>query len=115
MRFHSSTGLGSTYCSVSTTRRSSDSSINQEGSAAAAFAARSSPLVDGLHVSDSVVGNVRPRYNAAPSQELLVIRQNHKTGERSLDVIKWGLIPQWCQDPKGARRPINAKEGWRLS
>src|SRR5919106_4176185 len=54
-------------------------------------------------------GNVRPRYNAAPSQELLVIRQNHKTGERSLDLIKWGLIPHWCQDPRGGRRPINAK------
>ena len=35
------------------------------------------------------MGNVQPRYNAAPSQELLVIRENHKTGERSLDLIKW--------------------------
>jgi putative SOS response-associated peptidase YedK len=24
-------------------------------------------------------------------------------------VLKWGLIPHWCQDPKGGRRPINAK------
>jgi putative SOS response-associated peptidase YedK len=73
----------------------------------------SSPLrlaiVDGLEVNDSRTGNVRPRYNAAPSQELLVIRQNHKTGERWLDLIKWGLIPNWCADPKGGRRPINAK------
>jgi putative SOS response-associated peptidase YedK len=52
---------------------------------------------------------VPPRYNAAPSQDLLVIRQNHKTGERSLDLIKWGLIPYWCTDLKGGRRPINAK------
>jgi putative SOS response-associated peptidase YedK len=66
-------------------------------------------IVDGLDVSDSRMGNVRPRYNAAPSQELLVIRENHKKGERSLDLIKWGLIPHWCQDPKGGRRPINAK------
>jgi putative SOS response-associated peptidase YedK len=35
------------------------------------------------------MGNIRPRYNAAPSQELLVIRRNHKTGERSLDLIEW--------------------------
>jgi putative SOS response-associated peptidase YedK len=49
------------------------------------------------------LGNVRPRYNDAPSQEHLVIRENHKTGERSLDVIKWGLIPHWCQDLKGGR------------
>jgi putative SOS response-associated peptidase YedK len=47
-------------------------------------------IVDGLDVSDS---RFRPRYNAAPGQELLVIRQNHKTdesGERSLDLIRWG-------------------------
>jgi putative SOS response-associated peptidase YedK len=66
-------------------------------------------IVEGLEVSDSRMGNVRPRYNGAPSQELLLIRQNHKTGERSLDLIRWGLIPHWCQDPKGGRKPINAK------
>jgi putative SOS response-associated peptidase YedK len=66
-------------------------------------------IVDGLGVSDNRMGNIPPRYNAAPSQELLVIRQNHKTGERSLDLIKWGLIPHWCQDPRGGRQPINAK------
>jgi putative SOS response-associated peptidase YedK len=66
-------------------------------------------IVDGLDVSDSRMGNVRPRYNAAPSQELLVIRQNRRTGQRSLDLIKWGLIPHWCTDSKGGRRPINAK------
>ena len=42
-------------------------------------------IVEGLEVGDSRMRNVPPRYNAAPSQELLVIRQNHKTGERSLD------------------------------
>ena len=73
----------------------------------------SSPLrlaiVDGLEISDSELGNIRPRYNGAPSQELLVIRENHNTGERSLDLIKWGLIPYWCQHPRGGRKPINAK------
>jgi putative SOS response-associated peptidase YedK len=50
-----------------------------------------------------------PRWNAAPSQELLVIRRNHKTGEVSLDPLRWGLIPHWCTDPAGGRKPINAK------
>ena len=27
----------------------------------------------------------------------------------SLDRLRWGLIPYWCQDPKGGRKPINAK------
>jgi putative SOS response-associated peptidase YedK len=66
-------------------------------------------IVEGLDVSDSRMGNVRPRYNAAPSQELLVIRQNQKTGERSLDLIKWGLIPHSCRDLRGGHKPINAK------
>lgn len=66
-------------------------------------------IVEGLNVSDSRLANVPRRYNAAPSQELLVIRQNHKTSERSLDLVKWGLIPYGCQNPKGGRRPINAK------
>jgi putative SOS response-associated peptidase YedK len=64
-------------------------------------------IVEGLDVSESRMRNIRPRYNAAPSQELLVIRENHKTGERSLDLLKWGLIPHWCTEPN--RKPINAK------
>jgi putative SOS response-associated peptidase YedK len=66
-------------------------------------------MVDGLNVVDSRYANMPPRYNGAPSQDMLVIRQNHKTGERSLDPLKWGFIPYWCNDPKGGRKPINAK------
>jgi putative SOS response-associated peptidase YedK len=29
--------------------------------------------------------------------------------ELSLDPLRWGLIPYWCQDPTGGRKPINAK------
>jgi putative SOS response-associated peptidase YedK len=63
----------------------------------------------GLNVRDSRVHNYPPRWNAAPSQELPVIRRNHKTGEVTLDPLCWGLIPYWCKDPKGGRNPINAK------
>ena len=66
-------------------------------------------IVDGLDVRDSRLSNYPRRWNGAPSQELLVIRENHNTGERSLDLLKWGLIPYWCSDPKGGRKPINAK------
>src|SRR5262249_21935820 len=43
-------------------------------------------------------GTPQPRHSAIqrPSQELLVIRQNHQTGERSLDFLGGGLIPYWC-------------------
>lgn len=66
-------------------------------------------MVDGLDVRDSRLSNYPRRWNGAPSQEFLVIRRNHATGERSLDLLKWGLIPYWCEDPKGGRKPINAK------
>jgi putative SOS response-associated peptidase YedK len=66
-------------------------------------------IVDGMNVRDSRVHNYPPRWNAAPSQELLMIRRNHQTGEVSLDPLRWGLIPYWCNDPKGGRKPINAK------
>jgi putative SOS response-associated peptidase YedK len=52
-------------------------------------------IVDGMNVRDSRAHNHPPRWNAAPSQELLVIRRNHKTGEVSLDPLRWGLIPYW--------------------
>jgi putative SOS response-associated peptidase YedK len=66
-------------------------------------------IVDGMNVRDSRVHNYPPRWNAAPSQELLVIGRNHRTGQVSLDPLRWGLIPHWCKDPTGGRKPINAK------
>jgi hypothetical protein len=53
--------------------------------------------------------DVPPRYNGAPGQEQWVIRQNPKTGERTLNRLWWGLIPHWVTDHryprKGARFP----------
>jgi putative SOS response-associated peptidase YedK len=66
-------------------------------------------IVEGMNVRDTRVDNYPPRWNGAPSQELLVIRRNHHTGETSLDPLRWGLIPYWCKDPSGGRKPINAK------
>ncbi len=42
-------------------------------------------IVDGLDVRDRRLSNYPRRWNAAPSQELLVIRENHNTGDRSLE------------------------------
>ena len=58
-------------------------------------------IVDGMNVRDSRVHNYPPRWNGAPSQELLVIRRNHKTGEVSLDPLRWGLIPVLVHGPEG--------------
>ena len=66
-------------------------------------------IVEGMDMHDSRVHNYPPRWNGAPSQDLLVIRRNHETGVVSLDALRWGLIPHWCKDPQGGRKPINAK------
>jgi hypothetical protein len=66
-------------------------------------------IADGMDVRDSRFHNYPPHWNGAPSQELLVIRRNHHSGEMSLDPVRWGLIPHFCDDPKGGRKPINAK------
>jgi putative SOS response-associated peptidase YedK len=66
-------------------------------------------IVEGMNPRDSRVHNFPPRYNGAPSQELLVIRRNHETGRISLDSLTWGLIPHWTKDASGGRKPINAR------
>lgn len=51
----------------------------------------------------------QPRYNGAPSQDFWVIRRHPETGRYHRDRLVWGLIPSWCKDAKGGRKPINAK------
>lgn len=45
-----------------------------------------------------------PRYNIAPSQEVVTIVERH--GERFAESFKWGLIPSWSKEPKAL---INAR------
>jgi putative SOS response-associated peptidase YedK len=74
---------------------------------------KSNPNMLGLKITTLVeplyVDNTPPRYNGAPGQEHWVIRQDAKTGARTLDRLWWGLIPYWCKDESRARKPINAK------
>ncbi|WP_440988578.1 SOS response-associated peptidase [Haloarchaeobius baliensis] len=47
-----------------------------------------------------------PRYNAAPSQDLPVIRSD---AADELSYANWGLVPSWADDPADASKPINAR------
>jgi putative SOS response-associated peptidase YedK len=53
--------------------------------------------------------NVAPSWNIAPTQDAMVVRRHPDTGERHLDLLKWGLLPSFTKDPVHARRPINAR------
>jgi putative SOS response-associated peptidase YedK len=44
--------------------------------------------------------NFPPSWNVAPTDPLPVIRYDTKAGERSLDVLRWGLVPDWAKDLK---------------
>ncbi len=47
------------------------------------------------------------RYNIAPSQEIIVVRQ--QGGERRASLARWGLVPPWAPDPKIGNRLLNAR------
>jgi putative SOS response-associated peptidase YedK len=54
--------------------------------------------------------NLEPRYNIAPAQQAPVLRQRREPkGERTLQNLRWGLIPSWAKDAKIASPPINAR------
>ena len=50
------------------------------------------------------------RFNIAPSQRVLAIRQQ-TNGSRELVPLSWGLVPFWANDPAIGNRPINARAG----
>jgi len=55
------------------------------------------------------VPNYPARYNAAPTDDIAVVRFNPETEQRSLDLLRWGLIPHWAKDPSIGNRLINAR------
>jgi putative SOS response-associated peptidase YedK len=55
------------------------------------------------------IPNIAPSWNVAPSQEAMVVRLHPQTGERRLDLLRWGLVPHWSMDPTNERKPINAR------
>lgn len=53
--------------------------------------------------------HVQPTWNYAPGQETCVVLRDPETGERRLDLLRWGFLPRWAKDPAETRRPINAR------
>jgi putative SOS response-associated peptidase YedK len=49
-----------------------------------------------------------PNYNVAPTQEVYIARVPD-SGDRCLDIARWGLIPSWAKDPSIGNRMINAR------
>src|SRR6266700_2458902 len=52
--------------------------------------------------------NFPPSWNVAPTDNLPIVRHDPKTGSRTLDLMRWGLVPYWAKDIKIGFSTINA-------
>lgn len=53
--------------------------------------------------------NLRPRFNIAPTQDVLAVVDDAETKGRRGEMMRWGLVPVWAKDVKIAYSLINAK------
>ncbi|MGH7062095.1 MAG: SOS response-associated peptidase, partial [Stellaceae bacterium] len=53
--------------------------------------------------------NFAASWNVAPTDSLPIVRYDAQAGERSLDLMRWGLVPYWSKDIKIGYSTINAK------
>lgn len=62
-------------------------------------------LVKEFQVND--MPDIEPRYNIAPTQDILSIRQIDDGREAAM--LKWGLVPSWAKDVSTGAKLINAR------
>jgi len=71
------------------------------------FAQRSDPKRLAKEFKVAEVPQAEPRYNLAPTQNILGVRT--VSDEREMIFFKWGLIPSWAKDTSMGARLINAR------
>ena len=64
-------------------------------------------LVDHFEIDEPPDEVLPPTYNVAPTDPVYAVVQRETT--RQLRVLRWGLVPSWAKDAKGAARLINAR------
>lgn len=52
--------------------------------------------------------DLEPRFNIAPGTDVPIVRVR-STGERALELRRWGLVPRFSRDPASGVRMINAR------
>jgi putative SOS response-associated peptidase YedK len=64
-----------------------------------------SVLFDAVNVTE----HLEPSWNVAPTDPVPLIRVSQRLEARVLDTARWGLVPPWAADLRGAARMINAR------
>jgi putative SOS response-associated peptidase YedK len=64
-------------------------------------------LAERFHVDDVRTGSLGARYNVAPTLDVYAVLE--RDGRRRLGTLRWGFVPHWTTQLKGARQPINAR------
>lgn len=71
------------------------------------YALHSNPEVVALLFGLSEIPAFTPRYNIAPSTQVLIVRRNDAAAEAAQ--VRWGLVPHWAKDPSIGARMNNAR------
>ena len=67
-----------------------------------------SPELLALTYKVPLQADLPPRYNIAPTQDVLVVRED-ASGARYLSAARWGLMPHWETDLAAGSKRINAR------
>jgi putative SOS response-associated peptidase YedK len=60
-----------------------------------------------LKIAWNKLGDYRPRWNAAPTSNLPVVTS--APGRRTIEMMRWGLIPSWAKNTKIGYSTFNAR------
>jgi putative SOS response-associated peptidase YedK len=63
-------------------------------------------LAEEFQLDDGAV-DLTPSYNVAPTQQVAAVLE--EGGKRRLEMLRWGLVPSWADDPEIGARMINAR------
>ena len=63
-------------------------------------------LAEEFQLDDAAV-DLTPSYNVAPTQQVAAVLEDE--GGRRLEMLRWGLVPSWAEDPEIGARMINAR------
>lgn len=59
--------------------------------------------------ADRQLALFEPRYNIAPTQDIVAVRVTAESGEREAALLRWGLVPSWAKEIQSGPPMINAR------